>query len=97
MVVGERELQAWQAPSDAPAINEASQFARGDEVTFGPGANPTWDQFAVNEKLFGVKATYDELAYTTKLDRNAPEYKERAREAQKIADEILGVCRDYFI
>jgi hypothetical protein len=92
VVTGERELQAWQAPPDAPAISESSQFARGDEVTFGPGAsgNPSWDQFAVNEKLFGVKATYDENAYTTKLDRSAPEYKERAREAQKIADEILG-------
>ncbi|KAJ3967566.1 hypothetical protein EV361DRAFT_929974 [Lentinula raphanica] len=91
---GEKELQAWQAPPDAPATSESTQFARGDEVTFGPGSNgnTTWDQFTTNEKLFGVKATYDEDAYTTKLDRSAPEYKERAREAQKIADEILGAA-----
>lgn len=90
---GEKELQAWQAPPDAPATSEGTQFARGDDVTFGPGSNgnASWDQFTTNEKLFGVKATYDEDAYTTKLDRSAPEYKERAREAQKIADEILGV------
>ncbi|KAJ3876489.1 hypothetical protein F5051DRAFT_411285 [Lentinula edodes] len=91
---GEKELQAWQAPPDAPATSEGTQFARGDDVTFGPGSNgnASWDQFTTNEKLFGVKATYDEDAYTTKLDRSAPEYKERAREAQKIADEILGVA-----
>ncbi|KIK63067.1 hypothetical protein GYMLUDRAFT_72298 [Collybiopsis luxurians FD-317 M1] len=89
---GEKELQAWQAPSDVPLPTESSQFARGDDVTFGPGSNgnTSWDQFAANEKLFGVKATYDEDVYTTKLDRNHPEFKERAREAQKIADEILG-------
>jgi PAB1-binding protein PBP1 len=89
---GEKELQAWQAPPDAPPSSEALQLARGDDVTFGPGSNGStnWDQFAVNEKLFGVKATYDEDVYTTKLDRNHPEYRERAREAQKIADEILG-------
>ncbi|KAJ3734319.1 hypothetical protein DFJ43DRAFT_1064682 [Lentinula guzmanii] len=90
---GEKELQAWQAPPDAPASSESTQLSRGDDVTFGPGSNgnTSWDQFTTNEKLFGVKATYDEDAYTTKLDRSAPEYKERSKEAQKIADEILGV------
>ncbi|KAF5391677.1 hypothetical protein D9757_002350 [Collybiopsis confluens] len=89
---GEKELQAWQAPPDTPPPTDNSELARGDELTFGPGSNgnTSWDQFAANEKLFGVKATYDEDVYTTKLDRNHPEYKERAREAQKIADEILG-------
>jgi hypothetical protein len=45
----------------------------------------------VNEKLFGVKATFDEDAYTTKLDRSAPDFKERERKAQRIANEIIGV------
>jgi len=28
----------------------------------------SWDQFKLNEKKFGVKTTWDENLYTTKLD-----------------------------
>ena len=64
----------------------------GDDVTFGPDAsNGTWDQFATNEKLFGVKTSFDEEVYTTKLDRSVPDFKERERKAQQIANEIMGV------
>ncbi|KAK0204777.1 hypothetical protein DFS33DRAFT_692473 [Desarmillaria ectypa] len=84
----ERELQAWQPSSDTPV---PAQYAQGDEATFGPGANSTsWDQFAVNKTLFGVTASFDEDAYTTKLDRSTADYKERERKAQRIADEITG-------
>jgi PAB1-binding protein PBP1 len=67
----------------------------GDDDTFGPGANgnTSWDQFSANETLFGVKASFDEDAYTTKLDRSAPDFKERERKAQRIANEIIGVSR----
>ena len=60
-------------------------------MTFGPGASNggAWNQFEVNERLFGVKANFDEDLYTTKLDRNAPDYKERERWAAGIANEIL--------
>lgn len=51
----------------------------------------SWDQFDVNEKLFGIKAGFDEEAYTTKLDRNAPDFKEKEKRAQQVANEILGV------
>jgi PAB1-binding protein PBP1 len=91
----ERELTAWPISSDttSPTVN-VSFGALGDEATFGPGAsgpNGTWDQFAVNEKLFGVKTNFDEDLYTTKLDRNAADFKERERKAQQIANEIMGV------
>ncbi|KAJ3510811.1 hypothetical protein NLJ89_g4461 [Agrocybe chaxingu] len=84
----ERELQAWVPISDAhPSLTGLV----GDDDTFGPGSNGTsWDQFVANEALFGVKATYDEDVYTTKLDRSAPDFKERERKAQKLANEILG-------
>ncbi|TBU26223.1 LsmAD domain-containing protein [Dichomitus squalens] len=93
----ERELQAWQ-PESADANGAAAPGASGpanprnvDELTFGPGASGgSWDQFAVNEKLFGVKAGFDEDAYTTKLDRNAPDYKEKERKAQQLANEIMN-------
>lgn len=61
-------------------------------MTFGPGSNNiSWDQFAANEKLFGVKTNFDEDVYTTKLDRSAADFKERERKAQRIANEIIGV------
>ncbi|KAJ7603781.1 hypothetical protein DFH06DRAFT_1256087 [Mycena polygramma] len=87
----ERELQAWQPSSDA-ALNAplGGSSTGGDDETFGAGANRQWDQFNVNEKLFGVKTSFDEDAYTTKLDRSAPDFKERERKAQRIANEIIG-------
>ena len=84
----ERELQQWQAGADIPAAGGLGH----DDDTFGPGANATpWDQFAANEKLFGVKTQFDENVYTTKLDRSAADFKERERQAQRIANEIIGV------
>lgn len=86
----ERDLQAWVPTNDLPPPSSNT-----DEDTFGTtgGTSTTsWDQFTANEQLFGVKASFDEDVYTTKLDRSAPDYKEREREAQRIANEILGVC-----
>ncbi|KAG7089569.1 hypothetical protein E1B28_011239 [Marasmius oreades] len=85
----ERELQAWQAPADS-SNNAGASGGLGDDVTFGAVANGSWDQFAVNEKLFNITTSFDEDLYTTKLDRNAADYKERERKAQKIANEIIS-------
>lgn len=88
----ERPLQAWA--DDIPENSTASGRFNTDDVTFGPGASQTgnqWDQFSANEKLFGVKTTFDEDAYTTKLDRNAPDFKEKEKKAQAVANEILSV------
>jgi len=49
-----------------------------------------WDQFAVNEQNFGTRTTYNEDDYTTSIDRNNPEYKRRAADADRIAREIEG-------
>ena len=46
-----------------------------------------------NEKLFGVKVSFDEEVYTTKLDRSGPDFKERQRRAQQIANEIMDVIK----
>lgn len=95
----ERELQAWQP--DAPTAEANPGLAgqngaatRGDDVTFGPntgGSNRTWDQFATNERLFGVKTQFDEDVYTTKLDRSGKDFKEKEKRAERIAAEIMGV------
>lgn len=86
-------MTAWA--SDSPNPPPTVTFgAHGDDVTFGPGAaNGSWDQFATNEKLFGVKTSFDEEVYTTKLDRSGPDFKERERKAQQIANEIMGVSQ----
>ncbi|KDR76155.1 hypothetical protein GALMADRAFT_139891 [Galerina marginata CBS 339.88] len=87
----ERDLQAW-VPSSADPAHPA---LAPDEDTFGQvAANgaTSWDQFSVNEQLFGVKASFDEDLYTTKLDRSAPDFKERERKAQRIANEIIGAA-----
>ncbi|KAG6820949.1 hypothetical protein H0H93_009185 [Arthromyces matolae] len=78
----ERELQQWSAGPDGPAPLE--------DDTFTQSGNTSWDQFAVNEKLFGVKTDFDENIYTTKLDRTAADFKERERQAQRIANEIIS-------
>ncbi|EPQ54097.1 hypothetical protein GLOTRDRAFT_111543 [Gloeophyllum trabeum ATCC 11539] len=88
----ERELQAW-ADSPLPPGGLNAHLTNTDDLTFGPGASSTglkWDQFTVNETLFGVKTDFDENLYTTKLDRSRPDFKEREREAQRIANEIMG-------
>jgi PAB1-binding protein PBP1 len=48
-----------------------------------------WDQFETNEALFGVKSTFDEEIYTTKLERG-PNMDELEKKALRIAREIEG-------
>lgn len=93
----ERELQAWQPDGSVPLVPSGNVGIRGDEATFGPGSNAPngWDQFAANENLFGVKTSFDEELYTTKIDRSTPDFKERERKAQALANEIMGV-RSHF-
>ncbi|KAE8271073.1 hypothetical protein A4X09_0g1249 [Tilletia walkeri] len=59
--------------------------APGKSAAGGAG----WDQFAVNERQFGVKSNYDEDIYTTKLDRSGKDFKERERNAERLAREML--------
>jgi PAB1-binding protein PBP1 len=53
--------------------------------------NASWDQFAANEQLFGIKTDFNEEIYTTKLDRSRADFKERERQAIAIANEITRV------
>ena len=47
-----------------------------------------WDQFAANERLFGLRTDYDENIYTTTIDKSHPQYKERMAAAERKAREI---------
>lgn len=100
----ERELQAWQPEAHAdgavngngvPASALGSPPRRGggvDDLTFGSdAAGGPWDQFAANQRLFGVTTQFDEDAYTTKLDRSGKDFKDKEKRAERIAAEIMNV------
>ncbi|KAF2200441.1 hypothetical protein GQ43DRAFT_73040 [Delitschia confertaspora ATCC 74209] len=80
MAIRERNLQRWEpsADTDVNLSLESSNTAT------------EWDQFATNEKMFGVKSNYDESFYTTTINRSNPHYAEIEARAEKIAREIEG-------
>ncbi|KAI7898935.1 uncharacterized protein BX663DRAFT_555473 [Cokeromyces recurvatus] len=77
--IKERELHKW-TPDDALELLEDDLESSKDT-----GA---WDQFAANEKLFGLKTDFDEEIYTTPLNRLAPGFKDREKRAIQVANEI---------
>lgn len=79
---GPRELSKW-SPSAEDSKLVGSEFDK--EARLGAG----WDQFEVNQKLFGVQTSFDESIYTTPIDRAAPDFKQREARAFKLAKEIL--------
>ncbi|KAL0864204.1 hypothetical protein Bca101_043322 [Brassica carinata] len=91
----ERELQRWVPDEDVPDCPDLENvfddpwkrsvgcYSISDLVSRG------WNQFEVNETLFGVTSTFDEELYTTKLERG-PRTRELEEQALKIAREIEG-------
>ncbi|CUA73378.1 putative protein C21B10,03c [Schizosaccharomyces pombe 972h-] [Rhizoctonia solani] len=72
---------------------QPQSFGNVDDLTFGPGsssASTPWDQFSANEKMFGVVTSFNEEAYTTTIDRSAPDFKEKERKAEALAKEIMA-------
>ncbi|KAH8897776.1 hypothetical protein GQ53DRAFT_450566 [Thozetella sp. PMI_491] len=74
----ERVLKPW--------VPDASDETDGSLEK--PSGGGHWDQFAENERLFGLKSDYDESIYTTTIDRSHPQYKERMAAAERKAREI---------
>ncbi|CCK71679.1 Pbp1p KNAG_0H02640 [Huiozyma naganishii CBS 8797] len=81
--VRERELKAW-VPDELPATSRTLNSQTLEE------SSSTWDQFSVNEKKFGIKSSYDEHFYTTKINKDDPHFEQKLKEAQKLAEEIEG-------
>ncbi|WFC98165.1 poly(A)-binding protein binding protein [Malassezia yamatoensis] len=77
-----RALQRWDDTGEPPAED-------GLESQASRSSAQGWDQFAANEARFGIKSNYEESMYTTKLDRSSKDFKQREREADKIAREII--------
>ncbi|KAL4387858.1 hypothetical protein GQ457_09G005050 [Hibiscus cannabinus] len=78
----ERVLEPWVPGEDDPQCPEL-------ENVFDSPWNRNWDQFEANQKLFGVKSTFNEELYTTKLERG-PQMRQYEKEAMRIAREIEG-------
>ncbi|KAL2312716.1 Ataxin-2 [Schizosaccharomyces pombe] len=78
----QRELRRWMPDPEDAGVPLAGLEESTDNVE--------WDQFATNEKLFGVKSHFDEDLYTSRIDRSHPKYKEKEQEADRIAKEIEG-------
>ena len=64
--------------------------AQGTEMSLESGNSTGWDQFEANKRLFGATSTFDEHLYTTRIDRSAPSYREREKQAARLAREIEG-------
>ncbi|XP_054781692.1 polyadenylate-binding protein-interacting protein 4-like isoform X3 [Prosopis cineraria] len=78
----ERELLPWVPDGDEPQCPEL-------ENIFDGAWNRGWDQFETNETLFGVKSTFNEELYTTKLEKG-PHMRDLEKQALRIAREIEG-------
>ena len=72
-----RQLEKW-TPEPSTQSQTLEEFK-------GAGQ---WDQFATNERMFGVKSSYSEDIYTTKLDRSHPDFNKRYKQADVVAKEI---------
>ncbi|AQZ13048.1 PBP1 (YGR178C) [Zygosaccharomyces parabailii] len=84
----ERELLKWTPDEGDENLGETLEDSAG-----------AWDQFTVNEEKFGVKSSFDEHFYTTKINKGAPNYEQRVKEAEKIAKEIesQGTSSNYHL
>ncbi|TVY83812.1 Uncharacterized protein LSUE1_G001222, partial [Lachnellula suecica] len=79
---GERVLQRWM-PDSSPNADGSLESTRTKSTTDAP-----WDQFAENERRFGLTTDYDENIYTTAIDKSHPQHKQRVAEAERMAREI---------
>lgn len=75
---GERALKPW-IPDSTDGVDSSLE---------GSSNSGPWDQFAENERLFGLKTDYDENIYTTAINRSHPQFRERCAAADKKAREI---------
>lgn len=75
---GERVLQPW-VPDSSDGVGASLE---------GSTSSGAWDQFAANERLFGLQTDYDENIYTTAINKSHPQYRERIAVAERKAREI---------
>ena len=80
-----KPLEAWSG-DDYTLPNDSLES--GHKAS---NSTQNWDQFATNERLYGVRTDYNEDAYTTKLDRTGSDFRAREQRAAQLEREILRV------
>lgn len=86
---GDRQLTRFDdfAPPATASVDGELDGSLGGLGSGGGGGGSSgrkWDQFAENERKFGVRTSYDEHDYTTKLDKRRPGFHERELKAQRV-------------
>ena len=78
-----------QKTKDNERVSAGSEWLAAGDGGLEDGSHRTgdWEQFAANETKFGVKTTFYENLYTTKLNNNVISEEDRRR-AEKLAKEI---------
>ena len=71
-----RKLEKWVPDSEFTDLPNDTNDVQG------------WDQFAANEKKFGITTDYKDEIYTTILDKSGNDFKKREQDAARIAKEI---------
>jgi len=85
----DREISRRQSGVKGRQLQRFDDFQDSEpSIDLSLTSRAKWDQFAVNEERFGVRSTFDEEQYTTKIDRSLPGYSDREREAERVAAEI---------
>lgn len=85
-----RVLQKWSDDHPDEPLESGANIKMSSGLDDTKAQHGAWDQFATNEAKFGVKSSYDETMYTTKLDRSAKDFQERERKAEQLAQEIVN-------
>ncbi|ONH69113.1 PAB1-binding protein 1 [Cyberlindnera fabianii] len=83
-----QEVEKWVPDASIPMGTSLEGLSLEDD------SGAQWDQFATNEKKFGIKSEYDEHFYTTRINKNDPDYQKRLKEADRLAREIEGGITD---
>jgi hypothetical protein len=88
------QCRRCRATAGCLATGRCGWWCRGADASLAlDGMDGAWDQFAENERKFGVKSTWDEEFYTTTIDKSATDYNERRLLAERIASQIENEAR----
>ncbi len=80
----EKVDSSWVTPPSTGSSKHLGSLGSSSSTTTN---GKKWDQFEANEKLYGVKASFDENLYTTELDKKFLTWNQQYR-AEMLAREI---------
>lgn len=70
-----------------PEVGESTGLEL-EGLTLEDSKTDNWDQFQTNERKFGIKSEFDEHMYTTKINKDDPNYKKNLEIADALAKDI---------